>query len=523
MPISDSDALPPNQSAPSVEAMGEQAATHHGAGHLDQAKEAYGKLLLAYPDHALSHNNLGDVLLALNQPQEALNSYDRALALKPTSAGGHSNRGNALMDLDRVEDALASFDTALSHDPDLVAALINRGNALMALEQYEAAVESCEKALALAPNFPEALHCLGSALLKLMRYEAAVEKLNALVTLAPENTAAKKDLKQACFLLSLSYLYQGNFKEGWPLYEARPKTLELADSDWTKKMSVPQFDGENLDSLAGKNILIQTEQGLGDEIMHASILPDFLAQHKRVTLAVDIRLAGLFQRSFPDCRVCGRRGGIPYGILTSEFDTRILIGSLDRFFRNRAEDFPQRTYLVADPVRRATVRARLDALGPGRKIGVMWRGGVGGAEEGRRSMDLADMTLLLEKGSASSVHWISLNHLESAGEETDQLDKDTGIRVHHWPEITEARDYDETAALISELDAVVSVTGTVLHCAGALGVETHVLVAFYPEWRYAPHQGSKMLWYGSTNLYRQTEQSLDGWPLDEIAKSLGLG
>jgi hypothetical protein len=214
---------------------------------------------------------------------------------------------------------------------------------------------------------------------------------------------------------------------------------------------------------------------------------------------------------------------MPEGLVASELDARIFAGSLGRICRNKPEDFPRSAFLVADPDRRKGLRARLDALGPGKKIGVMWRGGVGGNEEDKRSMDLVDMTRLLEKGRAEGVHWISLNHLQSGREETDRLFKDTGIRVHHWPEIIEAQDYDETAALLAELDVVVSVTGTVAHCAGALGVKTHVLVSYFHEWRYAAHHDGDMLWYGTMALHRQSAEDRDAWPLDEIAQALCLG
>ncbi len=138
----------------------------------------------------------------------------------------------------------------------------------------------------------------------------------------------------------------------------------------------------------------------------------------------------------------------------------------------------------------------------------MWRGGVGGPREGLRSLSLEDFMPLL----ADDVHWISLNHLPTAKEQCRKLSETSGKTVHQWDHILRSDDFDDTAALIAELDTVISVT-----CAAALGVDTHVLVNRRPEWRYGSTSAT-MVWYNSMTLYRQN----DDWSLDRIARALGL-
>ena len=197
----------------------------------------------------------------------------------------------------------------------------------------------------------------------------------------------------------------------------------------------------------------------------------------------------------------------------ADVDRRFYMASLGRLFRNGTADFPGTPYLIADDERRQKYRAALDELGSGRKIGIMWRGGVGGPREELRSLSLEDFTLLL----ADDVHWVSLSHLPTAKEQCRKLFETLGRTVHQWDHVLRSDDYDDTAALIAELDAVISVTCTIAHCAAALGVDTHVLVNRRPEWRYGGKL-STMPWYKAMTLYRQS----DDWPIDRIGRALGL-
>jgi tetratricopeptide (TPR) repeat protein len=489
------------------------------AQRFKEALENYQLGLIQNPDFWEAHNNIGTLLEILERWPEAIESFQKAIALNPDYPAALFNLGNVLKKEGRFNEALEAYQKALTLNPGHVDAQYNLGNTLEEMERFEDAIVAFEKALVLNPKMFEAHNSIGCCLIGLCRYGDAIKRFEAALAVNPENVFAWFDIS-ACHFLS------GDFEAAWHFYESRDPDKKDPQIGWWRgpKKGDWWLGSPDIVSLPwgtdikGKSILLQGEQGLGDEIMLASMMPDVLGVAKKTILAAEPRLVGLFQRSFPGCTVVSRFGEKSPLPLPLDATYRTFMGSLGQDFRRRAADFPRKAYLIADPERHAAMKDRLDALGPGRKIGIMWRGGVGGNNEKKRSFNLSDMAPLLAKGAAKGDHWISLSHLPAAAEEVEQLFKATGIRIHHWSDVTEAKDYDETAALLTALDLVVSTTGTVAHCAGALGVEAHVLVPRVPEWRYAGHQGADMLWYETMMLYRQT----DHWPLDEIANAIGV-
>lgn len=325
------------------------------------------------------------------------------------------------------------------------------------------------------------------------------------VEYAEQSIALNPDNQEAKWNGSLALLKLREWKKGWEWYDAllqtklRPKPPALND------VNLPEWEGK------GGNVLIWGEQGLGDEIMFASMLPDVLKNADRVICAIDPRLIGLLKRSFPEVVFTSRRGKdivLPEPI---DITHTIALGSLGRLFRNDDSDFPGTPYLTPDPQRCVMYRALVDNLGAGKKVGVMWKGGVGGLDESERTLSLSEMEPIL----SADAQFISLSHLPEAKREVERFYDQTGIRVHHFPFITEAPDYDETAALISQLDATVCMTGTAAHCSAALGKDSHVLVPKMPYWRYL-HTGSKMPWYQAMTMYRQTAK----WPVEEVSEAL---
>jgi tetratricopeptide (TPR) repeat protein len=297
---------------------------------------------------------------------------------------------------------------------------------------------------------------------------------------------------------SLALLKLKEWRKGWEWYDTVIGTRVRPNPPRITGLDLKPWEGK------GGNVLVYGEQGLGDELMFSSILPDVVKNADKVVCIVDGRLIGLLSRSFPDVMFADRKG--KELVLPEEVHLThtVSIASLGRYFRNKDLDFPGTAYLVPDPDRVTMYRALVDSLGEGKKIGIMWKGGRGGLDEFERLIDLTDFECLADKG-----HLISLNHLPEAKEELNRFYDVTGVKIHHWPWTVEG-DYDNTAALVSTLDCVVSITGSVAHCAAGLGVETHVLVPRMPQWRYG-HEGNSIPWYKSMTLYRQT----DKWPVGE--------
>lgn len=513
------------------------------AGRFEDAIETYRKAVAVKPANADELNNLGNALSKAGRHDEALVQFDAALNKKPDVYIGHYNRGVALSALDRKEEAILAFRGALRLKPDFAEAANNIGMAQMAMGRDAEAVDAFRQAVKAQPGYARAWVNLGRLLAQMGALDQGIECLTRAVEIDPQNANAHFELgralmpagrpreaaerfrgavalepnhNDAAFNLSLALLLLGKFDEAWPLYDYRLRTLQLLGG--SARVAVNRDSGGlgKKSDLAGDPLLVLGEQGLGDEIMFSSLLPDILRINPKTTLIADARLVGLFERSFPGLTVRAPPPDDGGAINQVPVERRFFIGSLAKVFRRRSQDFPGTPYLVADPVRRADMRARLDALGQGRKIGIMWRGGVGGARENLRSLALEDFLPLLKE---DGVHWISLSHLPQADPETAAFTARTGIAVHHWPEVLRSIDYDDTAALLAELDLVVSVTGSVAHCAAALGVSTQVLVNRAPEWRYG-HEGAGLPWYRAMNLYRQT----DAWPLAAVARTIkGIG
>ena len=193
-------------------------------------------------------------------------------------------------------------------------------------------------------------------------------------------------------------------------------------------------------------------------------------------------------------------------------DWQIPMGSLPGLLRKRREEFPRHTgYLRAAPERIAYWRSRLDALGPGPKIGVSWRGGIATTRRHLRSLSLEEFLPILRLPAS----FVSLQYGDCA-DDLDALGREHGLGLPHWQEALD--DYDETAALICALDLVVSVCTAVIHLAGALGKPVWVLVPAVAEWRYLD-RGETLPWYPSARLFRQAVAGQWQEPISQLAEN----
>jgi ADP-heptose:LPS heptosyltransferase len=236
--------------------------------------------------------------------------------------------------------------------------------------------------------------------------------------------------------------------------------------------------------------------------MFASCLPDVLKRVSHCIIESDPRVFKLFKRSFPQATVHANVDPNDLSWLQEmpAIDLQCPLGSLPALFRHHWQDFPRHQgYLKADPERVEYWRQRLEGLGTGLKVGISWQGGVAKTGKYQRSLSLSQFLPVL---SRQETHFISLQYTDCY-EEIEALYKEHGIRVHHWQEAID--DYDETAALVSALDQVISVCTAVIHLGGALGKPVWILAPRNPAWRYMA-EGEQMPWYPSARILRQTVQ-----------------
>ncbi|HEV8518516.1 MAG TPA: tetratricopeptide repeat-containing glycosyltransferase family protein [Burkholderiales bacterium] len=436
-----------------------------------EAVRCLERAIMLRPDYAEAHNELGVNALELGDVQGAVASFERAIAIKPDYLRAHSNLGCVLFRyLGEYERGTAHIDTAVGLDKDDSDAQCNYSMVLIHQGRLAEAIAACDRLLAAMPELDDA-------------------RLNR----------------------ALALLMQGHFARAWPDYEARKR---VRGNYIPRPFKFPEWRYE---ALVDKAILIYAEQGLGDEIMFSSCVPDLLKLGGRCVLECSPRLENLFRRSFP--------GATVHGALQSDRDTRWLtqagrvdyqtaIGSLPGVFRRHWSDFPRHTgYLRADPARVAHWRASVATLGAGFTVGISWRGGTSRTRQSKRSIDLMDWLPMLRRAGC---HFVSLQHGTYRAEAEEALQA-AGVQVHHWQEAID--DYDETAALVSALDLVISVQTAVVHLAGALGKPVWVMVPAMAEWRYL-QSGDTMPWYPSVRLFRQSRA--DDWKpvIDSVTTEL---
>lgn len=361
----------------------------------------------------------GNIQIALGDRAQAIVSYGKALAVNPDHTEALNNRGCQLGEMGHAEDALADYDRVIEIKPDHVEAWINRGHMLLELHREEESIASYRQAHILAPRHPDAIY------------------------------------NEALNLLRL-----GDFKCGWENYELRWFVKDYAAGQ--RKYPLPHWNGGPVDG----PLLVSAEQGLGDQVLFASMLPDLAARVREVTVEVDPRLVSLLARSFPGTNFVARGPTLYDGPAAAH----IHMASLGRHFRPDWASFPLREngYLRCDSELSARLRER---LADGRQvIGLSW------ASKNTRygtakSAQLHDFAAVLR---LPGCRFIDLQYGDTHVER-EAVAQDLGVTVERIPDIDNMNDIDGLASLIAACDIVVTVSNTTAHLAGALGKETYLL------------------------------------------------
>lgn len=452
-------------------------------GRAAEAVALHRTALRHRPDLAGAWNNLGNALKALGQTAKAMPAWRIATALAPDGVEVHSNLGNGLREEERFAEAEISHRRALRLTPDRAVPNNNYGHALQAKQRFAQATVWFERALALDPAYAEAWSNLG---LSRQRLGAAMAE-----GCYDRALRLKPDLSLAQFNKGLLRLENGDLAQGWPGYAWRFAAGQVGE---VRRPRAPAWRGE---SLTGRRLLIWGEQGVGDSILFSALCPEIATRTRSAILEIDHRLVPLFARSFPTLTVRAEaidaQGGETMPV--PDYDRHAPMGSLPRVLRDQLSVFPGHpAWLVPDPLRIASWRDRLATLPSGLTVGIGWRSQILTAERNTAYVGLDHWGPLF---ALPGITWVVLQYGECDAEIAD-AEKTFGVRLHRWDDLDRKNDFDGVAALIANLDLVISPAMSVGELAGALGT---------PVWRFGTRDWTQLgsgvrPWFPSMRLFQ---------------------
>jgi tetratricopeptide (TPR) repeat protein len=451
-------------------------------GDASGAIAAYQRCLPLAPDKTIVHNNLGIAQLQALQLDAAIASFDAALRLNPSYHRPLVNLGKALREAGRPREAIERLQQALRLQPDYPPALINLGDALLAAGDVAAAVASLERAVALAPDLVEARVSLAAARSDTGRLADGIDLLRAALAFAPDHA-------EAHLLLGKLLFASGDWRAAWPHFEYRFQNR-------TRPVAVHapggarRWDGS---ISAGSDLCLVGEQGLGDQIQFARYAAVAAALGARTTLVCEARLLRLLSSAHLAERVVAPSDGEPM-----PGAHWVALMSMPHWHGTLPDSVPAPGgYLTAEARLVEHWRAALPRGGC--RVGLAWAGNPL-AEKGDnlgRSPPFAALAPLL---SVPDVQFVCL---QKDPDETELGRSPLSARLLRYPELDVGADaFCDTAAILVNMDLLITSDTALAHLAGALGVETWLCLKRSPDWRWMMH-GERTPWYESVRLFRQ--------------------
>ena len=507
--------------------LGNRAVVLADAGRLDEAIGDLRRALRQDPSFAAAHFHLGVLLSRTGRAGEAVVALRKAAALEPRHVGAHSALGRALFEsgdfggarasfeygltlrpgdpdllnsvglalnaLGMSAAAIARFDEALAARPGFAEAMCNRGHALRDSGDLRGAAATYERAFAARASFVEAALARAGAALDLGETEPAAAWYARALAIAPGSPDARYGLGQVA-------LREHRFAEGWDGYEARFATRPPQAS--AEDAGLPRLTAESLPA-AGR-IAVCAEQGLGDQVLFCTLLPELAALGKEAVVQVDPRLAPVLARSMPRFAIVGDGGEA-----LRRCDAQIPLGSLPSLFRRDAASFSRqpRALVAADPERVARYRAMLGGV---RHVGISWRSLQAGERRTLAARKSAPLEALAVIARIPGVRLLDLQYGDLAAERAAFESRHPGALVR-LPGLDLHDDLEGVFAAIEACDAVVTTSNVTAHFAGAIGKETLLvyLGGNAPFHYWVPGPDGRSLWYPSVRIVSARE--LETW------------
>ena len=453
----------------------------------DAAVAGYDKAIALKPDYAEAYSNRGNALQELKQFDAAVVSYDKAVELKPNFAEAYSNRASALQELKQLDAAVASYDKAIVLKPNFAEAYTNRASALKELKQFDAALISSEKAIELNPDNAEAYSNRGNVLLVLKQFDAAVASYDKAIALKPDYAEAYSN--RGHLKLVLKDFYNG-FLDNKYRWDSK---------DFPSKPQKTKIPSASKSEIKGR-LLIWAEQGMGDEIFYAGLLPMLTTKDVSIALSADNRLHPIYRRSFPKVDLLDKNILMGSSVDTG-FDAQAPIGDLGYLLdiNTAAIKATRSPYLQSDPVKRDNYRRTNSALGSGLVCGVAWKS-VNQKFGTAKSIGLESFAPLL---GLPGVHFVNLQYGD-VKKEIQHVKSTLSVDVHQVPGVDVFYDVESLLALIDACDVIVTTSNVTAHLAGSIGKRAAVLVPHSTGKIWYWHENDEYsFWYPSLRLFYQ--------------------
>lgn len=471
----------------------DEARRHHVAGQLNQAQAIYSQVLNTDPRHAEAMHLLGLICFQSGAPDRAIALLRRSIDLRPDEPHFYKNLGEVTRRGGLFDESSAAFRRAIELSPQDGSAWHGLGVTLEKMAAFDRAIEAYRNAIALSPNDPASHLNLGVLIEREGQYDEALKSFEAALRLRP-------DYPNARVARGINLLRRGRMEEAWPDYDVRWKDPHFPGCPVDRDH--PLWDGSDL---KGKTIVIRCEQGLGDSIQFSRYVPMVVARGGDVIFEVQPELERLMRHSGGFGTVMAAGDARPV------YDLQVPLMSLPGVFRTTAATIPAKVpYLATDAPSAEKWGQRL-AGGQGMKVGVVWAGNPRYPGDGIRSIRLETMGPL---AAVPGVRFYAMQLGEAA-----QQAKNPPAGMDLADLGREIGDFVDTAAILMQLDLLISVDTSVAHLAGALGREVWTLIPYVPDWRWFMDR-AETPWYPTMRLFRQERSGDWDGVMERVAVAL---
>lgn len=484
-------------------------------GLFASAKLFFIQAIKVDPKNSEANRLLGICYCFLGDKTLAMQCFDKAINLSPRDSNAYNNKAMLEFESGLHKDAILNFNKAINFDRKNYEAIYNLGNALKKLQEYDEAIDCYRRAIAINQNYVEAHNNLANTLKKIDKLDDALLHYEKIVQLQPNDSNSYRKLgnlfyemgnknkskelflkaikvnpndAESHLLFACTLLEEFNLESGWTEYEWRKKTLDHLETKFITKM--PEWNGD----IDCSKLLVVGEQGLGDQILHSSILKDLEDSKLQITVALNKKLISIYQRSFPKFNFID----ISESISESRYDSYIEIGSLGKFFRNFLENFScSNKFLYANQEKVNFIAKKL----PDNKVycGLAWK-----SSNQKISKDKSiNLDLLIDNLSCLKINFINLQY-DSTESEIKKIKSSNDICLDSLDEIDTFNDIESVAALINRCNFVITSSNSIAHLSGALGKKTFLLLPYSTGkfWYWHSINGSS-IWYPSIKIFQQ--------------------